>query len=478
MKKNIKYLITFVFFMTILFLVPLAGDDWGNALVGGFFDSFKNAWAMYFSWEGRFISRLLINLLTTNKWIFNILGSFVIVSIIYLGVKLTSKNDENRSFRLVLLMILLMNIYMFSQTITWVAGSITYLFVIPVILWYFYYLLKHDTYNNLYKILFISVNIFGTMFVENMGAVLVAGNIILLIYKYFKNKKLDKNLIIYTCVSILSFLAMFLSPGSRYRSRTYNVEFNRLNIFQKVFINIPNFVNYTFISNPYLLLVMTGGNYLLVRKNIKNKYLKYGLIIFMLGLPLVTSGLYLLSLVSSLNLAFLIDCNNIFIIIYWFIYLGISFLLLISTDFTTVFIFLVGLVSNLAMLMSPVWGARTSLFTYLMLTLVYIRVICFNSEAIKGSKYLLRVGIIVVASIYLILYVNVYRCQQDLLKSIKKGLNNKDQVIYIERFPSFSSCNINPDDSFHMINYKKYYKIPDNVEVKYNDRWKYMIFYK
>ena len=65
-KENYKYLFLFIFFTIILFLSPRSGDDWGNFLEGslGIRHMIGNAIGMYFDWEGRFVSRLLINFLT------------------------------------------------------------------------------------------------------------------------------------------------------------------------------------------------------------------------------------------------------------------------------------------------------------------------------------------------------------------------------------------------------------------------------
>ena len=85
-KKKTWYYILFLFFLIIFFLSPISGDDWGNYLVGsqGLRHMVGNAIGMYFSWEGRFASRLLINLLTYNKWLWNITNSIVLVSIVFL----------------------------------------------------------------------------------------------------------------------------------------------------------------------------------------------------------------------------------------------------------------------------------------------------------------------------------------------------------------------------------------------------------
>ncbi len=81
---------------------------------------------MYFDWEGSIISRLLINILTYHKYIWNIVNSPLIVLTINFSLKIINPKNKKMIYTLTLLVILMMNIYTFSQTITWIAGNITY----------------------------------------------------------------------------------------------------------------------------------------------------------------------------------------------------------------------------------------------------------------------------------------------------------------------------------------------------------------
>lgn len=483
MKKYYKYLSLCLFFIVIFFLSPLSGDDWGNYIVGseGVRYSLEVAVELYFNWEGRFISRVLINILTYHKWLWNIINALVITGTIYMGMKFVGKKPKKFIFPLMSAVILLMNLYTFSQTITWVAGNITYFFIVPVLLWYFYYLLNNDDYNKFFTFICVLINLFGTMFVENMALVLVGGNILLILYKYIKTKKVDRRLVVYTIISIGSILVMLLSPGTKYRSTIENVEFNKLSLFGKIIFNIPNFVYYTFIINTYLLVLMSYSNYLIIRNKIDNKYLKVFLLIFMLVVPLFTIFIYPISMFMNTDLFLLIDTKNLFVIVYWLLYLVILSVLVFLQDrkeLKLVFLFLVGLMSNVVMLMSPTWGFRTSLFTYIVLAIVALNII---NNYLKDNKfyeycsYGVFVGTII---FYLIFYINICRCQSNLEKSIKKQLEEDSDVIYIDRFPYFANCNINPENEYHMGKYKLYYGIPEDKELILIDgKWKYLIFY-
>ena len=482
-KKKIFYGSIFLFFLIILFLSPISGDDWGNFEVGklGIQHSIGNAIGMYFDWEGRFISRILINILTYHKYIWNIINSLLIVLTIHFSLKIINPKNKKTTYLLTTLTILIMNIYTFSQTITWIAGNITYFFVIPLILGYFYYLLQEKKNTRGKKSLFCLVNIIVPMFVEHTALVLIAGNILLIIYRYQKNKKLDKELIIYTILSIISTLSMLLSPGSRARSITENIKFNQLNPIEKIIYNLPNFVYYTFIVNSYMLVLITFSNYIQIKKNINNKYLKILLLILILPLSIGTVILYPISNFYTTKLNFLINQNNIFVILFWMIYLILSFTLLGITSikkkkFNMIFWPILGIVANIVMLLSPTWGYRTSLFTNILISISSLIII---DQHMKERKILLLYGFTTMIMIfYLLLYINVAKCQYNIGKAIKSQLKKNKKVIEIERFPNFINCNINPENEYHIMKFKKYYHIPDSIELKLiSKNWKYLIFY-
>lgn len=480
MKKNIKYIFVFLFFLFLFFLSPISGDDWSNYLVGseGIRHSLGVTLGMYFDWEGRIVSRMLINILTYNKWLWNILNSLVVCGIIYIGIKFVDEKPKKIIFPLMLLVVIGMNLFSFSQVMTWIAGNITYLFIIPVILWYFYFILNNDKYNKWFVFIFSLINLFGCMFVENMAIVIIVGNILLLIFKFIKNKRVDKRIILYLGLSIFGTLVMLLSPGTKYRNSVENIQFNKLNIFEKVFYNIPNFVYYTFIVNSFMLILMNLSNYYIIRDKISNKYLKCFLIVFMLSISIVTIMIYPLSLFSDVSLDFLINQNNIFIILYWLLYLIISFVLIVIycyKDFVNIFLFIIGIISNLCMLISPTWGFRTSFFTYLIFSILALRIINFyikDNKVINYSVYIIT-GLMFI--LYLVFYINIYNCQLKVEEQVKSD----DSIIYIDGFSKFAPCNINPTNSYHIGKFKDYYNISSEKDIVIvYDKWIYDFIYK
>ncbi len=485
-RNRLIYFTMFCFFLLILFLSPISGDDWGNFLEGeqGLRHIFGQAVGMYFSWEGRFISRILINILTYHKWLWNIINSLVIITIIWEINKAVKPTNKKVAVLLSVLTLLLMNIYTFSQVITWIAGNITYLFPLAIILVYTNYIRsnfsKEIPVNH--KIILLLTNIFLPMFVEHMAGLLLMINISVIVIKYIINKKIDIEWLIYTIICLLSTLLMFFSPGTILRNATENLEFNKLNIFSKVFYNLPNFIYYTFIVNSFLLIILSINHTYYLLKTKLNKTLKILLILYMTIIPILTIIIYNLSqfiIVPNYLLNF-IDSNSIFIILYWIIYIIIYLLfLLINTNSESgkwnLIYTMLGLLSNGIMLLSPTWGYRTSLATYIFLMIPAIKLF----SDIKISKIIEKIIIIITiisSLIWFIFYINIRLEQTNLEKSITKQLKDNKEVIEISSFPSYANCNINPLNSYHLEKFKEFYSIPKNKEVVLlPNNWRYLI---
>ncbi len=483
LKLAIPYTLVFILFGIILFLSPISGDDWGNYLVGreGIYHSIGNAIGMYFDWEGRFLSRVFINILTYHKVIWNLVNSLVIVSIVYLIVKILNSHNKKLIFFLSLFIIIFMNIYTFSQIIVWIAGNITYLFPIPLLLYYFYRILNNKDKTLVFTFLLIILNFIIPMFVEHVAGVLVIFNLIINIVYFIKYKKVNKKYLAYFIVSILGMAIMYFSPGNVKRSLIENLEFNELSIFGKIIYNIPNFIYYTFIINPYMILLMVVANIYLIKNIVSNKYIKVASYVYLTILPVVIIILCLVSNFIMQPFLTMFNQNNIFIIIYFISYILVEFILLIiffyrKNKYIPFLFFILGIASNGIMLLSPTWGYRTSFLTYLLLSIAFISIIdCYGHEK-KIINYILFAFTCIAFTFYLILYINLYRAQLDREKEIKRQIDN--DIIYIEKFPSYVNCNINPDNPYHLGKFKEYYNIRQSTQIKLvEEKWKYIIFY-
>ena len=484
-KKYLFYGSIFLFFLFILFLSPLSGDDWGNYLVGkrGIYHSIGNAVGMYFSWEGRFISRVFINILTYHKVLWNIINSLVITSSIFFINRIIKPKNKIIIPLLSLFLFLGMNLFTFSQVIVWIAGNITYLFVIPILLYYFYRMFINNSFSTKEIVLLSILNFIATMFIEHMAIILIVSNIFFLIYYYIKNKKIDKIIILYLSLSIIGTLIMFLSPGTRLRSGMENEYFNSLSLFGKIIYNIPNFIYYTFISNYFLLIILIISTFYLVKNIINNKIIKIINYIFLL-FPIFT---FIGSITYFLELPYFRLFSNsshyLNIIYYFLLIIDILILLIIdykkSNNIKPLFFFVLGISCNAIMMLSPTWGYRTGFSTYLFMGISSLMIIDNYLSYHKIYSYLVGIINIVIILFFIVLYYSVHLQYMDNYKAIQDGIKNKDKKIVLYKYPSFVNCNINPENSYHLNKFRKYYNIDSNVEiVLLNNKWKYKLIYK
>ncbi len=470
MKLKKYIIVTIVFFIMILFLSPISGDDWGNYMVGtqGLRHMIGQAIGMYFDWEGRLVSRIFINFLTYHKWLWNIINSLLITSIIYFTVKIIEPKDKKTIYFLSLFGIIGMNIYMFSQSITWLAGNITYLFPLSLYIMYLYYLKTNQVKNHIVS--FGILNFILPMFVEHMAVLLVLTNLLVNIILYIRTKKVDKILLCHFILSTFSTILMLLSPGSNLRTKIENIEFNQLSLIWKILYNIPNFMYYTFISNAYLMILWIIVMIYLIRKQFTNKIVKKIFIFYITGIPILTIIGYHTSILQISYLNFIIDSHHLLVILYWISFVSIFIFLMIKNiknqeNIYCLILFLIGISANGIMLLSPTWGYRTALATNI---LVLISLLWIISD-IKIPGMMKKIIPILGGSLlflYLILYSYLYYVNQEREQFIKQQIKSNQNIIQVKKLPIYAPCNSNPTNEYHEKVFKKYYDIEGNKKIQ------------
>ena len=465
-KEILLILLVLSFFLSILLLTPISGDDWGNylvSIVGP--DKWINhvIWA-YNNFEGRILSRLVINVLTANKIVWDIFQAGLITILYIVTIKIINPKHKMMINVLYLLSFLLVSRDMFTQTYLWMAGSITYF--IPLVLTVIYMflldirLLKNKS-NYLIVILSVIISSIVPLFVENMGVVIVFMNIVLFLLMLYKNKRIDYLLLICSILSLLSFVLMVTSPGSSNRMMGDHMAFDQLPIYMKMIHQLPEFIFYTFTNNDMLLFMFPISTMYLINKHIKNK-LKIVLTVFSV-LPFVI----LLTKVYNYNIIeYLSTTSPYLFFIYWVLYmLMVTYLLFKNSkkDYKVLFLFALAFVSNGAMLIAPVWGDRTALFTTFILLVVNLSIIDELLTKIHYKKQILLLSssmLLIVATINLGYYINIHEQVKYRGVIIKQQLDIGADEILINEIPSDALWCINPTSTYHMETFKQYYHIP------------------
>lgn len=468
-----------IFFFYICYKTPLAGDDWGYALNGRNGNILETLINQYNSWSGRIFSELWGYLIAPRKELWNILNPLFFV-LIFVGVyKLIRVKYKYLMIPLIIIVLMLTienNIRM--ETYTWIMGS-TYVIPLCLSVWYLVIidnLFRRSLISKRYLFSIVLSNIFlfiiGLM-MENIAAAMLLGIIILIIYSYFNNRKIMKYLIINLIVISTSFVICRLSPGSAYRLARDHAEWSELNIFEKIVKAFPNFLDMTFIRNKYIILslgiAMIGLLYS-KRRNIKLYILIPSLLIQLLSIFNVFSYIVL----KENNI--FINPQSIYSMVFWILYIFDLFIILLSTiekglyRDKTIFVLLIAGACSGAMLMSPIYGSRSALFT-----VYYIIVLtCLITDQISLNKItsliiicILVIFIIRKTNYYINLYKEVGLKQEERLMDIDYYQNHpEEKEVWIKRFGDgvVHGADINPDDIYHLETFKEYYELPQEAK--------------
>ena len=480
---NCYLIVIFLFTFIFSVLIPFGGDDWGNYLQKGssLIDAFNIAKGFYFSWEGRFFSRIFDTILIPIPFLWSFLNAIAMTLLFYFIVKIIDVSKKYYPF--VLLCILLVDIYTFAQVYVWKTGNITYF--LPMVYAFFLIFLRRklffsDEVSNFKKIDFLSIPLtfIFSMFVENVtvGIIFVCGlNIVLY---YIKSKKVDWPFVLNLIVAIMGFCLMIFSPGTANRMDG-EVEFSSLSFIGKFLWNIPNLIDFTFLKNSFLIILMSFVMIVIILKKFKNKLIKSVFIVYVTVFPLFTAmfnflSYFLPNLPSSVQA--LLNSNNLLIEIYWIIY-AIAFVYLICSYFVKEkyfwYFIILALVGNGSMMMSPVWGGRTACFTTFMLYMVVIMAIKkFDLKIFDNKKLIVFLTLLSFSIMFMFLVygIIIYNLNIDRNKYInyqlKQGKNDKIEVIIL---PSYFTWNLNTwgSDGDFAYNFKSAYGIPRNAELIY-----------
>ena len=491
-------IILFILFALSNYFIPLAGDDWGNAVtnVTSIPQAISLAIDRFFSHEGRFISRIFIFLFSPNKFLWN----FFCAGLVVITFVLINKLVNNKSNKFILFLTFTFFIFLenevLKQVVFWLTGNLTYM--LPAVLALIFLYINRKILNNDFKIskfkFIISLIILAlmSMMVEPISAAMVFATFILFLYTSLKNKKFDLKRFLYFVIITIGFALMIFSPGAAMRLDT--TSFNNMGIIDKIITNIPNFVNYTYITNGVLIILMSLSIYLILKNNnVKFSKIFNILLFIFIGLTVLINTYkfaqhYFYTNISILNkLLFFGNSNNILIIIIWILF-TLLFIYLILKYITgkekikILFYAIIGYSANIAMMISPIWGGRTTFFTILMLYIAcmfifsYYKYDPFNNKFFKYLSLIFTFGFIICM---LILYHSVYLQNLDREESIYKQINeNKKEIEYYD-IPFYAVHNPNASTEFHQGTFKQYYGIDQDVKLKrITCNYKYNLIYE
>lgn len=498
-RLNILAFISFVIFIGGLFWLitkwtPLAGDDWGYALNGKDNNAITMALQFYQNWSGRFFSELWGFFVAPRKWLWNILNPLMFTLIFITSMLLAGKKKTYFVTGLIIITLMLkVSGYLRMETYTWIMGS-TYIVPLMFSLIYIYIIEKFVLYKKTIKLDWLLIGssllcFYIGLAMENIAVVMILIEMLFIGYYYYYYHRINWFIGINLLTSSLSLIILRLSPGSAYRLMTDHYLWNQQSVFEKIINGMPNFIQYSFIENKYVLfslcIVLIG---LIIKKMIEKPCLKnlvvsaMGALYFLIVILVIATT----NIISAFNLSFMevfLDTSSIFIWLFWLVFVVIVFITVIllidniKAKQKIIFFILIAGFSNVVMLLSPIFGSRSSIyFVYFIIIAV---VLLYNELNINDGFFALGISAVLLILIYLstneyiIKYEEVNTIQQERLSIIEYYINNPDiKEIYIPRMPPYSvhGADIEAGDTYHFETFKEFYGLAPDTTIIFE--WK------
>ncbi len=212
-KKNWKtyllYTFLFVFLFVLTYFFPYSNDDWAWGSKTGL--ERLDIW--FKDYNGRYLGNLLVILLTRSNIFKTLLMTITYFGIGYLIKKIVNKNN-NGIMVFSILMLFLINKFVFRETIVNTSGFINYSFNMLLVLIFIAYikdaLKKIDFKEKWYNLVLLFIlGVCSTLFMEHITTYLLALCVVLCIYSYIRYKKIPKSYLIYFAGVIVGSIIMF-----------------------------------------------------------------------------------------------------------------------------------------------------------------------------------------------------------------------------------------------------------------------------
>ncbi|MBR2808863.1 MAG: hypothetical protein IKE33_01365 [Erysipelotrichaceae bacterium] len=484
--KKYFYIIPALFLVALFYYIvssaPVSGDDWGYALNGTNSNPITMAVYFYNNWSGRFFSELWGFLIAPRKWLFNIINPILFLGIFLCSYTLSASKNVITVCFLLLACILGVNDALRMETYTWIMGS-TY--VVPLCLSLMYLaiadnMFKKDNYSRVLALVNNILIFIGGMMMENISAAMVFACLVLCIYSFFTKRELLKFFIINLVVAIAAFALMRLSPGSTYRLIRDSSEWNSLPFYIKMANAYPGFLEKSFIENNYMIFFFSFALCTIGTFN-KTNNLRFKLI------NLAINGVAVFAVFSHVlfhTKTILENGSSIFSMIFWPIYILWAFMVIyVSMEpgydkHKTVFLLMVGGVSAVVMLMSPIYGNRSALY------IVYFTMICSaliidQSEEGKILNVLMVLALILVVAYRSKIFYDKYTLvrQANIVRESEIAYyqdHPEEDEAWFVRYPinTIHGIDIEPDDTYHMETFVEYFGLsqsPDKIFFYFED---------
>jgi len=474
MKKNkYLYLITIIIFIILLYTHSntfLANDDLPymflyrtDVRVSSIIDVLKNQYIDYFNINGRvFVHTILQSVLIFDKKLWIILNPIMIISGLFLIIKIVeTKNKQiNKPLSLLLGISLFLLLFQFKSIIYWVAGSINYIWVFTflALLLYLYY--KKGFHKNKYLnmiIIFILCMIHECTMVFTI--VFTLGNMIL---DWYKSKKFNKDYLFYI-LGFLGSLILLLSPANQNRLVS-DETWNSLNLIEKLLTSIPviskSILNITNYKNIISYIFITSIIFLLTKN--KDRFSKINITLIIINMILI----------------YIFNNNWLYFILVILLFTGETYTYLKNKQYQSIILSLSIYAVVYFNIISPTYAAGRPNY-YFFMYIIFIAMTLLNNDILKHnlsreiSYIIIPILSIILLSNEVYVYKNIGNYHQTRLEEIKEYIElGNNEPLYLTKIPTkyidyHMDINLPDKEWFTYQSFINYYNLPKDIQIKY-----------
>ncbi|MDO4193174.1 MAG: DUF6056 family protein [Erysipelotrichaceae bacterium] len=475
----------FAFFLILSRWAPVAGDDWGYALGGRWNNPFMKAVQFYFIWSGRFFSELWGFLIADRKYLWNLINPMIFTGILYYLIRAAGTKQHPYLTPLMgAALIISVPNNLRKQTYTWIMGT-TY--VIPLLLFLICFVLVYrlvfkDDLKQYQKIIVGILSFMIPLYMENAAAMLCGFWLLVCLYAYFTKNKHLKYMLLCTCISIVGTLIIKFSPGAAMRSEGEHAWFLALSLFEKIRYNWGYFVYYTFMNPNWLILMLSVIMILFTLKSVSGKeriiltaLFTWGIIQSAGALVYRYMDMQAMSVFIDIETAGSLALNTAMYSLYtaalfWTVY---RFVKEQERKWPMICILFCAGGADLIMLISPIFDARSSIYTVFMFILFALMML----EEIRTEKhtaYVLAAAAVCLGLYYSYHYFFIYRMvnlinQKRMAQLTYYAENPDDKDAYILAYPVdwVHSADVVEGDTYHEEYFKTYYGLQQDVKLNF-----------
>ena len=501
--KNKNIIFTILLFLSFLFLVylfPYSGDDWA----WGSYIGLDRLSSNFENYNGRYAGNLLVICLTRSKVldIVIIAGSLVCCC---LFPKIFSNSNSLTPYVFGTLLLLLIPKQIFIQSIVWTAGYSNY--VPPIILIFLYFIIiknifedKTPHYNWTTSVLVACIGFLAALFMENVTLYNIAVSVLIIIFVFFKFKKIYFTHVAYLIGSVLGAVLMF--SNTAYTSIANNEDSYRSTAINEGLVETIGeqtqvIIKQFFTTNFMVLLILTVfcvTIYCLYASRSNNKKLKnFGLLLILIN---VISFIFLISKNIFPAWAFEVgkfDSDKVTTIIFALIsaacFCSASVIVLISVNSDSIKYKTLLLLISVPILIAPLTivkpiGPRCFFPPYLMLigacVLLFVYIcdsLKIHAEVKKGMAVSMIAGCLAMLAFFFSVYSTIHK--YDLKRNIyvEKQIDAGYDTVTVCKLPYTSYVWVgDPDKEPWDYRYKLFYGVDEDVEFvflqhKSFDKW-------